>query len=254
MRSASAAGFNLVSLAVQPPYVYPEPVVTPEAFNRCAEALEETGIQVGSLEFFILSDYETTESYRSALEIGARLGGKTAVALDLINTSADEAGERLAHFAAVAGDYGLGVNLEPVFGGQSQTLEQGSKLIRNSGANVGLVLDALHLIRTGGTAEDLKITEKGLIRYIQICDGPATITPEVIHSEAVAERQYPGDGNFPLEDILRACPQDIPIAIEAPSISRLQKGISFEDQAREAMGAMKALLSRSGLSQVVRTI
>lgn len=247
IRSASTAGFDLVSLAVQPPYVYPQPLVVQGVLDDCLALMSDTGVQVQSLEFFVLADESTTETYRSALELGSRLGGKNAVVLNLMNENADQAAEQLAYFSKVAADYGLGVNFEPVAGSQTPTLESARDLVKASGADVGLLFDALHLMRSGGGVEDIEKIEPGLIRYIQLCDGPATLAGDQRVSEAIEERLYPGDGEFPLEEILRACPRNVPIAIEAPSLRRFNEGVSASDQASEAMRSLVRLLGRVGM-------
>ena len=54
IRSARSAGFDLVSLWVQPPPIFPLQLVTQANAKACAAALAETGIRcgpVGSVRF-----------------------------------------------------------------------------------------------------------------------------------------------------------------------------------------------------------
>lgn len=246
IRAAAAAGFDACSLWVIPPPLFPSPLVTPATERECAAVLNDTGLQVIALEVFDLHSMAGVEQARPLLEMGARLGGKAALAIHYSNADRAAAAEILAAFAEAAAACGLATNLEPVCGGQSQTLAEAEDLVRRSGADVGLCLDPHHLFRAGGTVADIAPVEPGRIRYIQLCDGPIPQPAEVAMTEAVCERLYPGDGDFPLRDFMRAAPAGVPLGIECPSLARAQAGVSAADQAREAMAKVRALLGASG--------
>ncbi|MEZ5736229.1 MAG: sugar phosphate isomerase/epimerase [Novosphingobium sp.] len=242
IRSAAAAGFDLVSLWVQPPPMYPAAQTTPDHIRECTALLADTCVQVWSLEVFDLVSEDALESYRPALELGAQLGGKAALAYQLTNSDHGHAAELLAAFTEIAGEYGLAVNFEPVAMGQTATLAQARDLIRASGADVGIMFDAWHLIRSGCGIDELRAIEPELIRYVQINDGLATIPDEQMIPESIGERLYPGAGEFPLAELLRACPRDVPWAIETPSLRRASAGMTAKAQAREAMAALQMLI------------
>ena len=242
LRAAADAGFDACSLWVQAPALYPSPLLTPDIERECAAIIADTGIAVIALEVFDLFSKDAVEAYRPQLELGARLGGKAALTINYTNGNRDETAEILALFAEAAGQFGLAVNLEPVCGGQSQTLAEAQGLIRASGADVGLCFDPHHLIRSGGGLAELRAVQPGLIRYVQVCDGPIPQPPDIAMTEAVCERLYPGDGQFPLVELLRAAPRDVTVGIECPSLRRAQAGVSAADQAKEAMAKVRQLL------------
>jgi sugar phosphate isomerase/epimerase len=242
IRAAAAAGYDLVTLWVQAPPLYPKALLTPAKEAECMAALRDNGLRVPSLEVFDLASVAAVETYRPALELGARLGGTTALAINYSNADRTETADTLARLAEVAAEYGLGVNLEPIAGGHTCTLPDGEALIRASGADVGILFDIWHTVRAGGSVADLGKIDMGRIRHIQINDGPLA-PPASIELEAISERLYPGDGEFPLADYLRALPKGIPVGIEAPSVRRAQAGISPEAQAREAMTKMRQVLA-----------
>ena len=244
IRAAAEAGFDVCSLWVQAPPLYPSPLLTSDKERDCAAIIAETGIEIQALEVFDLHSREALESYRPQLELGARLGGKAALTINYSNPDRAETAELLAMFADMARGCGLAVNLEPVCGGQSQTLAEARDLIRASGADVGLCFDPHHLIRSGGGLAELEAIEPGLIRYVQVCDGPIPQPPEIIETEAVCERLYPGEGDFPLIELLRAAPRDVTVGVECPSLRRAGAGMSALEQAREAMTSVRALLAR----------
>ena len=243
IRAAAEAGFDFCSLWIIPPPLFPSPIVTPEKERECAAVLSDTGIEVVALEVFDLHSMSGVEDCKPLLEMGARLGGKAALTINYSNPDRAESAEILAFFAETAASFGLATNLEPVAGGQSQTLAEARDLIRASGADVGICLDPHHLFRAGGTVADIASIEPGLIRYVQICDGPIPQPSEIAATEAVCERLYPGDGDFPLSEFLRAAPGDVILGIECPSLRRAQAGMSAADQAREGIAAMRRLLA-----------
>lgn len=244
IRAAAEAGFDACSLWIIPPALYPSPLVTAENERECAAVLADTGMQVLGLEVFDLYSMAAAEGCKPLLEMGARLGGKAALAINYSNADRVESAEILARFAEIAADFGLATNLEPVAGGKSQTLAQAQDLIRASGADVGICLDPHHLFRAGGSIADIAAIEPSLIRYVQLCDGPIPQPPEIVATEAVCERLYPGDGDFPLVDFLRAIPGDWPLGIECPSLQRAQAGKSALEQAREGLAALRGVLAQ----------
>ena len=244
IRAAKSAGFDLVSLWVQPPPIFPLALVTQAKLKACKAALAETGIRVGPLEVFVLSTAEAVKSYRPALELGAELGAKTASAINVQNSNPVEVSELFAQLAELARECGLGVTLEPLAMFATSTLAQARDIIRAARVDAGIVLDAFHLVRKGGTVADVRAMEPGLIRHVQLCDGVASVSQEAMHYEASYERLYPGDGAFPLVELLSAAPTDVSWGIEAPSQRRAESGISAEMQAKEAMTAMRRVIDR----------
>lgn len=246
IKAASGAGFDIVSIWVQAPPLFPSPLLSADKEAECARILADTDLDVVTLEVFDLHSFEAVESYRDALERGARLGGKTALAINYSNPDRAQTTDILARFAETAAEYGLGVNLEPIAGGQTSSLVKGAEMIAASGANVGLTFDPWHLIGSGGSVADLDVIDVSIIRYVQLCDGPLPMPEDQVSVGAVCERMYPGEGQFPLLDMLRRVPLDVPVGIECPSLSRVQAGKTPLEQAQEGIAAMRGLLDQLG--------
>ena len=247
--AAGRAGFELVSLWAASESAYPRQVLTAGRLADCRQALADHGVAVHTLEAFNLSSESDIEAFRPGLEMGAGLGARLALAYHHGNPDRTHVAELLALFAETARDYGLGVVLEPVNVGDTRTLAEGVAMIRASGSDAGLLFDTYHLIRTGGTPADLDAVPPGLIRYVQINDGPLQIAQDEILAEVMGERLYPGLGEFPLEDMMSRISTDIPWAIEAPSLRRAGQGMSPLDQARECMASLEGLLARLGIAR-----
>ena len=74
--------------------------------------------------------------------------------------------------------------------------------------NTSILVDAMHLFRSGGTVAELADVDPDLLGYIQLCDAPRIGTGEEYYKEASFERQPPGQGELPaVRDAVRACLQ-----------------------------------------------
>jgi sugar phosphate isomerase/epimerase len=84
--------------------------------------------------------------------------------------------------------------------------------------NGGILIDNLHLSRSGGTPADVAALDLSLMPYIQIADAPAG-RPESFESlldEAINGRLCPGEGGLPIAELLTVVP-DVPISFEVRS-------------------------------------
>jgi hypothetical protein len=92
------------------------------------------------------------------------------------------------------------------------------RILRESRCYSPVLVDALHLSRSGGSPADLEILDPAWLSYCQICDARAARPTEVaeLRNEARTGRLYPGQGTLPLTDLLDALPEGIPLGVEAP--------------------------------------
>lgn len=244
--AAASAGFDLVSLWFQLPPIYPSSPVSKENVGECARLLKDTGVGFHMLEAFELTSREAAEACRPAFELGARLGGRAALCYHNESIELPEAEDVLGRFAEVAAEFGLVTYVEAIAMGRTATLAQARDLIRASGAEAKILFDTWHLMRTGGGPAEVAAIEPELFGYVQINDGSLSNPPADAMAallEVGGERLYIGTGEFPLADLLRHVPRDIPWGVETPSLSRVAAGKSAADQGRECMAAMRELLA-----------
>jgi len=110
--------------------------------------------------------------------------------------------------------------------------------------NAGLVIDALHLSRSGGSPRDLAGVDPALLKLAHFCDAPAfepgAKSADEQRRESRTARLLPGEGALPLRDLLDALPAECPISVEAPS-ARLA-GLTATERARETLIATERFL------------
>jgi sugar phosphate isomerase/epimerase len=241
---AAKAGFEMVSLWTVPPTFYPKQLMTPAMERECAALLADNGIKVHSIEMIDLLSAEAVLAARPAMELGARMGGEMLVTVHVGNPDHAEAVDVLGLLAQEAAQFGLRIVFEPLCMGRTRTLGEARDLLADAGVEGGILFDTFHFVRLGETLADLAVIDPSLIWCVQVNDGVAGTPADQWLAEALHERLYPGEGDFPLVEVLRAVPRDVPWAIETPSVRRAKAGVSPEAQAKEAFAAMRRLVAQ----------
>ncbi|GLR88745.1 sugar phosphate isomerase/epimerase family protein [Bradyrhizobium iriomotense] len=218
---AARAGFAAVGLRYIPATsdgpAYPTEVGT-EAHRTLKRVLAGEGVRVSDIELVQLKPAIDISSLASCLEAGADLGAAAVIA-----SGDDPDGPRLtAHFAELcqlAASFGLRVDLEFMRWRAIGSLPQAAAVVREAGQTNGAILvDALHLTRSGGRAADLISLPDQWLRAAQLCDATAVppATETAIIAEAREGRLPPGDGALPLGALLEALPADTSLSVEMP--------------------------------------
>jgi sugar phosphate isomerase/epimerase len=109
-----------------------------------------------------------------------------------------------------------------------------------------LLIDTMHLVRSGSGAADVANLDPGCIGYAQLNDTTLEPRGDNYMEEAMFERMVPGDGELPLPDIVSALPRDIIIEIEVPQRSLALAGVGPIDRLRPCVEAARRLLSEAG--------
>ncbi|MDA9400757.1 sugar phosphate isomerase/epimerase family protein [Bradyrhizobium sp. CCBAU 45389] len=218
---AARAGFATVALRFIPATAdgpaYPTQTGT-EAHRALKRVLTDEGVRVSDIELVQLKPGIEIASLAGCLEAAADLG-----ATALIASGDDPDGPRLtAHFAELcllAASFGLRVDLEFMLWRAVGNLAQAAAVVRDAGQRNGAILvDALHLTRSGGRAADLITLPDHWLRAAQLCDATADApaTETAIIAEAREGRLPPGDGALPLGPLLEALPGDAALSVEMP--------------------------------------
>jgi sugar phosphate isomerase/epimerase len=112
--------------------------------------------------------------------------------------------------------------------------------------NFAICVDVLHLCRSGGSPAELAAADPRLLACIQLCDAPL-VAPADLPKESRYDRLYPGDGELPLLDLLRAVPADMPVSVEVPNAaaqatrSPLERAQAAANSARRVLAEARAL-------------
>jgi sugar phosphate isomerase/epimerase len=146
--------------------------------------------------------------------------------------------ERFAALCDRAATAGVLVVLEflPIFG--IRDLSDALRVVEGAARpNGGVLVDALHLDRSGGSPDELTRIPRGLLPYLQVADAPAApadCTLAGLVDEALHGRLLLGDGRLPLLELLDSVP-DVPLSFELRSRELMATHPDPADRARATL-------------------
>ena len=224
------------------------PVIPDQALLAVRTRLRDRDQHIVNIEFFPIGATTNIDSYLPALALGAALGARRAVT-HVHDTDERRALDNLGRLADLTASVGLDLGLE--FMKMSRgcvSLGAALHMVETiNRKNLAIAVDALHLVRSGGTPEDLARVPPGRLAYAQVCDGRGLAPADSYMPEAM-NRLIPGQGDFPLQQFLRSLPVDLDLDVEVPSTRLQELGLTPLEHAKRAVCASLLLLpgSQSG--------
>jgi sugar phosphate isomerase/epimerase len=186
-----------------------------ELIRQILRRLDDTGLSILDVEAVWLTPDTSVPNLVPALETAARLGARYLL---IVGNDPEPARvtATLAGLAEAARPFGIKLMLEFIPYCATSTFQEAQRLIAAAAQpNVGVLVDTLHLTRSGGTPADLQ--DAPGLDYVQFCDAalerPAQ---DQLRTEARTQRFYPGEGQLDLHAFLNALPPNTPLALEAP--------------------------------------
>lgn len=235
---ARQAGFASVSVFLYPPApqldIFPRLTVPETSAFRAACARE--GVSVHNIEALPVSGRTEIAVYLPVLDHAADIGATRATLL-VYDQNLDRAGGKVVNLCDAAAQRGIALSIEFMAFSALRNVGQAAEFVRNlSHANLSLLVDPLHLARTGGTPADLLALAE-TIGCLQFCDAPRD-PPTDLFAEAIDDRQIPGEGDLPLADLLAATDPSLPVDVEVPMLRLQRAGVTPVDRARRLMASL----------------
>lgn len=124
---------------------------------------------------------------------------------------------RLHELNELGSRYGVRMALEFMPWRGIKTLASALRVVQAAGG-AGVIVDAIHLDRSGGQPHEIPTIPAAHWAYFQVCDAPAQrpTTQEELLFQARQARLPPGRGGLDLTGMVRAIPADSVVAIEIP--------------------------------------
>jgi sugar phosphate isomerase/epimerase len=219
--------------------------------------MADSGVRVLDAEIIRIDPQTVIAKYEPLFETAAALGAS------FINVMGDDpdlyrARDTFAALAEAAHPYGLRPAIEAIPYMQVKTLADAAVLVGASGG--GIIIDPLHLQRSGGTPDDVHSLDPKLIAYCQLCDAPLAAPHNLprprelprgqsvegitdLALEARAVRLLPGDGELPLAEIIAALPPGLAFSVETPNVALLESlgPLEFARRARQSVARLFAV-------------
>lgn len=233
---AAAAGFGGVGIWFDPA------TFTPAVATQVRRRLDATGVVAVDIEPVLLapSGDPGDALVDAAGEIGARfvlLGNRTQEHAAAVDRTAELCRRASAHGVTIA------VEFLPPF--KVNDLTSALAFAGQVGEpNCGVLVDTLHLARSGSTLDQLRAAPRSMFPYLQLADAPTTPTLEWLE-EALHGRLLPGDGELPLVDVLRIVP-DVPISVELRSRALMTGYPDPVERARAILQATERVVAAAG--------
>lgn len=262
VEAAAAAGIGLVGLRLAPAVAgqYVHPMLSSAAgpapmLLQTLVRMADLGVQVHDVELVGLREDGDLSVFEPLFEAAARLGARHVL---VAGDGADEARmvDRLVNLCELARPYHLRMGVEFMPWRRIRQLDAALRLVRGAGASgdCGVIVDAIHLDRSGASASDLARVPAGAWSWFQINDAPAQkpATQEELLFQAREARLVPGRGGLDLRGMLRQLPDGTTVSIEAP-LQHPPPPIERIRLLREATEAMLREIGRQALRDLPHT-
>lgn len=207
-------------------------------------AMRDTGISIGLGEGFRVAPDCKPVDFAGDLDLMAELGALriNAICMDEDMVESGAVKDEMAELAemALARDMGFTMEFFPPTG--LNCIERALEVVDHIGkGKAQLLIDTMHFLRTGGTAEKLRALDPALIGYVQLADSAAGPPEDDYFSMAMFARMVPGEGELPLREVIAALPADVTISCEVPRLEDLRAGMAPRDHAARCISAARAL-------------
>ncbi len=245
---AALAGFTHVGLRLHPaapPQERQHPMLGDSPMRRATLArMQATGVAVFDCGVFRLQRGVDIAAFEPALETAAVLGAGHA----LVNADASDPAllaDLLARLCELGDRYRVRMQLESTPWTGLPTLASAVCVVDACGhASARVMIDTIHVDRSGGTPDELGQVPRRLVDYVQVCDarGPRPTDFATMIHQARHERAFPGEGNLDLAGMLGALPPGLPLSLEAP-VESLAAALTPVERARRGRAAIDALVA-----------
>lgn len=240
IEAGGAAGYDAVGLWV-------DPGEWTAADTRAARAsLGQTGLPVLDVEVVWIKPDVSLDAHRKVIDVGAELGARNVLC---VSSHPDEGAtvDALAALCRHAEGAGMRVALEFGIFTEVKTLRQALSILDRVGHPLRAVLiDPIHVDRSGTTIAEIGAIDPALLPYAQFCDAraerPDPADFAAVITDAIDLREQCGEGVLPLGALLEALPADIPLSIELRSATLREAFAHPALRAKAVLDATRAWL------------
>lgn len=207
-------------------------------------ALADSGVKIGLAEGFRAAAGTDVADYAADLDLFAELGALRLNAIcmdDDLVVGSSGAKDQLAVLAEMTAERGMMFTIEFFPPTGITSLAVALDIIGHIGAGrARLLLDTMHLFRTGSTVADIAALDPDLIGYVQLSDSRLAPHDAAYMQTAMFARDVPGEGELPLRELMAVLPADVTVSLEVPNLEALRQAPPREHAAR-CVAAARAL-------------
>lgn len=215
IHAAACGGWDMVGLWVDPD------IWTDATTEEVLDALAETKLSVIDVEVIRIQPGPLDPKHLRILDVGIDVGAANALVVSQ-DPDASATAEKFAALCAHVSGKPLRVALEFGLFSEVKTIHAANAILDAvDHPSAALLVDTLHLSRSGSTAADIAATPRHRLTYAQICDAPASgpdpSDGKAILEEALWDRLQVGDGALDVAGMIAALPPGVPLSVEMRS-------------------------------------
>jgi sugar phosphate isomerase/epimerase len=247
---AADLGCRYISTVFTPPRVNPHAYPKwslredPALRREMMAAMQDRGVSISLADGFAVIPDTDIRNCAADLDLMRELGVKRINAVS-VDPDLHRSFDQLAVIAEMVAARGMETMLEFAPASPIADLRTAVAAVRHARQHsFRLLIDMMHLVRSGSNAADLAALDPGLIGYVQLCDVPLVSQHSDYIREARYERLAPGAGELPLLDLLTVLPRDVVLGIEVPQRSKAEAGIGPRERLEPCVAAARGLLRR----------
>ena len=208
--------------------------------------IDDTGIEAVDMEVIRLG--RSFDTGKALIEAACEVGAKNILVVSSLHSS-EETAEQLSHLCSLAKAGDITICLEFMKFTQVKSLSDALEVVKLVDApNVGILLDLLHVVRSGTTFKEIKACDPNLFPYVQWCDGtaqPVGWSDSDLITDALDDRLIPSEGKLDALTFESLFDTGIPFSIEVRSKHLRESFPDYEERARYVLGQTLAALENS---------
>ncbi len=183
------------------------------------------------------------------VDAASSIGAKNILTISSFD-SVEATAERLNELCTYAHSSNIRVCIEFMRFTSIRTLADALKVVELVDQdNVGILVDLIHVFRSGTTYNEIRAVDAALFPYAQWCDAMAEpsgwSTKELIR-DAVDDRAIPGEGNLPMEEFELLFDISVPFSVEVRSKALRDTFPDFLDRAKHLLSATSNAITFTG--------
>ena len=209
--------------------------------------IDDNGIEVVDMEVIRLG--RSIDKGKALIEAACEIGAKNILVVSSLHSS-EETADQLSHLCSIADAGNITICLEFMKFTSVKSLSDALDVVKLVDApNVGILLDLLHVVRSGTTFKEIEACDPNLFPYAQWCDGtaqPVGWSDSELITDALDDRLIPSEGKLDALKFESLFDTGVPFSIEVRSKHLRESFPDYEERARYVLGQTLAALGISG--------
>ena len=205
--------------------------------------IDDNGVEAVDMEVIRLG--RSIDTGKALIEAACEVGAKNILVVSSLH-SFGETADQLSHLCSLAEAGDITICLEFMKFTSVKSLSDALEVVELVDApNVGILLDLLHVVRSGTTFKEIEACDPKLFPYAQWCDGtaqPVGWSDSELITDALDDRLIPAQGKLDALKFESLFNTDIPFSIEVRSKHLREKFPDYEERARYVLDQTLAAL------------